>query len=82
MIFIFSVVAGLQCSVNFLLYSKVAQLHIHVYILFSHVIMLHHKGSKSERERWIPYDITYLESKIGQNSILAILCITDWKPTN
>ena len=27
----------------FLLYSMVAQLYIHAYILFSHVIMLHHK---------------------------------------
>ena len=35
--------AGLQCSVNFLLHSKVTQSHIHVYILFSHIIMLHHK---------------------------------------
>ena len=42
MIFLF-IIAGLQCSVNFLLYSKVTQLHIHVHILFSHIIMLHHK---------------------------------------
>ena len=27
----------------FLLYSMVTQLHIHVYILFSHIIRLHHK---------------------------------------
>jgi len=27
----------------FLLYSMVSQLHIHVYILFSRIIMLHHK---------------------------------------
>ena len=39
----FSIIAGLQCSANFLLYNKVTQLHIHVYILFSHIIMLHHK---------------------------------------
>ena len=39
----FSIIAGLQCSVNFLLYSKVTQLHIHMYILFSRIIMLHHK---------------------------------------
>ena len=43
MTFIFPIIAGLQCSVSFLLYSMVAQLHIHVYILFSHIIMLHHK---------------------------------------
>ena len=43
MIFIFSIIPGLQCSVNFLLHSKVTQSHIHVYILFSHIIMLHHK---------------------------------------
>ena len=43
MIFIFSIIAGLQCSVNFLLYNKVTQLHVHVYIIFSHIIMLHHK---------------------------------------
>ena len=27
----------------FLLYSMVTQLHMHVYISFSHIIMLHHK---------------------------------------
>ena len=43
MIFIFAIIAGSQCSVNFLLYSKVTQLRTHVYILFSHIIMLHHK---------------------------------------
>ena len=30
----FSIIVGLPCSVNFLLYSKVTQLHIHVCILF------------------------------------------------
>ena len=30
MIFIFFIIADLQCSVSFLLYSKVTQLHIHV----------------------------------------------------
>ena len=30
MIFTFFIIAGLQCSVNFLLYSVVTQLHIHV----------------------------------------------------
>jgi len=39
----FPIIAGLQCSVDFLQYSKVTQSHIHVYILFSHIIMLHHK---------------------------------------
>ena len=29
----FSLIAGLRCSVNFLLYRKVTQSHIHVYIL-------------------------------------------------
>ena len=43
MIFSFFIIAILQCSVNFLLYSMVTQLHIQVYILFSHMIMLHHK---------------------------------------
>ena len=43
MIFIFSITAGLQCSVDFLLCSKVIQSHIHMYIPFSHIIMLHHK---------------------------------------
>ena len=43
MIFVFSIIAGLQCSVNFLLYDKVIQSHIHIYILFSHIIMLYHK---------------------------------------
>jgi len=43
MILFFSIIAGLQCAVNFLLYSTVTQLHIHVYIFFSHIIMLHHK---------------------------------------
>ena len=34
MIFIFSIIADLQCSVSFLLHSEATQLHIHVYILF------------------------------------------------
>ena len=43
MIFIFYIIAGLQCSVNFPLYSKVTQPQIHVYIIFYHIIMLHYK---------------------------------------
>ena len=45
MIFIFSIIAGLQCSVNFLLYGKVTQSHIHIHILFISLFssMLHHK---------------------------------------
>ena len=39
----FSITAGLQCSVNFLLYSRVTQSYVHRHILFSHIIMLHHK---------------------------------------
>ena len=44
--FNFSVRACLQCSVNFLLYSKVIQSHIYLYILFltSSSFMLHHRG--------------------------------------
>ena len=34
MIFIFSIIVGIQCSINFLLYSKVTQSHMHLYILF------------------------------------------------
>ena len=40
MIFIFSIIAGLQCSVNFLLYGKVTQSHIHVYNLMLEVFRL------------------------------------------
>ena len=43
MISIFFIIAGLQCSVKSLLYSKMTQLYIHVWILFSHNIMLLHK---------------------------------------
>ena len=45
MIFIFSIIAGLQCSVNFLLYRKVTQSHTHRYILFLTLssIVCHHK---------------------------------------
>ena len=43
MLIFFSIIAVLQCSVNFLLYSMVTQLHIHAYIRFSHIIMLRHK---------------------------------------
>ena len=42
-IFFFSIMAGLQCSVNFLLSSKVTQSHIRVYIPFSHIVMLCHQ---------------------------------------
>ena len=43
--FLFSIIVGLQCSVNFPLYSKVTQSHIHIYILFLTLssIMLHRK---------------------------------------
>ena len=34
MIFIFSIIASLQCSVNSLRYSKVTQSHTHIHILF------------------------------------------------
>ena len=30
----FSILIGLQCSVNFLLYSKVTHSHVHTYIIF------------------------------------------------
>ena len=30
-------------TIFFLLYSMVTQLHIHVHILFLHIVMLHHK---------------------------------------
>ena len=45
MIFIFYIIVGLQYFVNFLLYSKVAQSHIHIYILSLTLSskMLHHK---------------------------------------
>ena len=43
MIFIFSMIADVQCSVHFLLHSKVTPSLLHVYILFSHIIMLHHE---------------------------------------
>ena len=33
----------------FLLNSTVTQLHVHVYILFSHIIMLHHKWPDSSQ---------------------------------
>ena len=41
--FYFSIIAGLQYFVNSPLYSKATQSHIHVYILFSHLIVLNHK---------------------------------------
>ena len=41
MINIYSILAGLQFSVNFLLDSKVTQSHIH---FFSHIITLQHKS--------------------------------------
>ena len=46
MIFIFSIIIGLQCSVHFLLYSTVTQSHIHTHILFFTLssILLHPKG--------------------------------------
>ena len=42
MIFIVSITAGLQCSVHFLLYSKVTPAHTRMHF-FSPMIMLHHK---------------------------------------
>lgn len=43
MIFIFSTIFGLQCTVNFLLYSKVTQSHIYILFLTLSSIMFHHK---------------------------------------
>ena len=52
MIFIFSIITALQCSVNFLLYGRVTQshtqthTHTHTHTLScssSHIMMLHHK---------------------------------------
>ena len=47
MIFIFSIIVGLQCSVSFLLYSKGTQSHmyINIYILFFTLcsIVFHYK---------------------------------------
>ena len=48
MIFVFSIIAGLQSSVNFLLDCNVTQSHIQTYILFSHII-LHHAPSQVTR---------------------------------
>ena len=41
MLFIFSIILDLQCSVSFLLYSKMTQSYTHTHIFFSHII-LHH----------------------------------------
>ena len=35
MIFLFSIIAGLQCSVKFLLFSKGTQSHVQIYTFFS-----------------------------------------------
>lgn len=43
LIFIFSIIADWECSLSFLLCSKVTQSLLDVYILFSHIVMLHHK---------------------------------------
>ena len=43
MIFIFSIITGLQGSASFLLSGKVTWLHTHEHILFSHIIVLHPK---------------------------------------
>ena len=49
MIFIFSILVGLECSVSFLLYSKVPQWHTHTHTRsFSHII-LHHAPSQVTR---------------------------------
>ena len=37
MIFIFWTIAGLQCSINSPLFSKLTQSHTYIYILFSHI---------------------------------------------
>ena len=50
MVSIFSIIVGFQCSVNFLLYSKMTQSHIYIYILFSHII-LHNAPSKVTSNR-------------------------------
>ena len=44
MIFIFSIIVGVQCSVNFLLYGKETQSHTHTFFFFTlSSVKLHHK---------------------------------------
>lgn len=65
MIFIFSTIADLQGSVKFLLYGEVTQLHIHVNVLFSYII-LHHA----------PSQVTKYSSQ-GSSSLFLILSISE-----
>ena len=65
MIFIFSIILDLQCSVNFLLYLKVTQSHIHIYIIFSHIIF-HNKWldmGEGEEVGWTDFD--FLKFKLS-----------------
>ena len=61
MILLFSIIAGLQCSVNFLLYNKVTQLNMHVYILFSQTIlkMYIHVSKRLSFTFWHSVNATY-----------------------
>ena len=53
----FPIIAVFQDSVNFLLYGKVAQSHLHIY-LFSHII-LHHKLSRHSSQGYIEFYYIY-----------------------
>ena len=63
MIFIFSIIVGLKRSVNFLLYSKVTQSHMHILFLTLSSIMFHHKWldmvSCATQQDLIAYPLQY-----------------------
>ena len=71
MILIFSIIVGLQCSVSFLLYSKVTQSHIYLCVCvcvcvcvynFSHIILLH-----------VPSQVTDIVACAIQQDLIAYL---------
>ena len=82
MIFIFSIIVGLQCSVNLLLYSKVTQSHIHTCILFLTLssIMLHHKCidtvHSAIQQDLIAYPLQLVIFMIQVAWSVSVLCIT------
>ena len=67
MIFIFSIILDLKSSVNFLLYSKGTQSHIHIYLHFLTLssIMLHHKRQDTVPSAMQQYLIAYPTPEIS-----------------
>ena len=72
MIFIFSIIVGLQCSVNFLLYSKVTRSHIHIYIIFLTLASINYLSKMPWAQPIAVWSLLVINNSIKHNSMLSL----------